>query len=202
MATTEINVNVKKIIETNRTPLSLFGGKTFGQDVFQPEARLYDPDYDNKIRAIKDAGNKDLCLNRSPRRFALRSTTITGIQIAENVAGETVLKINPSTDGSAEIEIPYNSSQEFGATTQELVKNFLKDSTKKAVFSDPAKLNEFLEQLNLAERSRLEKLEEEIKKAKEQITSTIARNQKIISDYNREINDSKPTAEVSVNVEA
>ena len=46
----EINVNiVETTIKSNRTPLSMLGAKMFGQDVFTPQTRLFNPDHDKVL---------------------------------------------------------------------------------------------------------------------------------------------------------
>ena len=49
----EINVNiVETTIKSNRTPLSMLGAKMFGQDVFTPQTRMFNPDHDKVLGRI------------------------------------------------------------------------------------------------------------------------------------------------------
>jgi hypothetical protein len=199
MIMAEINVNiVEKTIKANRTPLSMIGGNLFGQDVFSPQTRTYNPDYEKIIDQVKSGGNADLCLNRSPRRFNIFATTVSDMRVKENIAGEVVLKINPDTD--REIEIPASTLGSFGKTTEEAVREAMKNPEKKMVFSDPKKLNEFLNALNRAEIARLDKIISECEKAKSQCVSTISRNEASVAAYFDEKTSSKPAADVSVSV--
>ena len=195
----DININiVEKTIKANRTPLSMIGGNLFGQDVFSPQTRVYNPDYEKLIEQIKQSGNADLCLNRSPRRFNIFATTVSDMRIKENIAGEVVCKLNPDTD--QEIEIPASTLESFGKTTEEAVKEAIKNPEKKMVFSDPKKMNVYLNALNRAEIARLDKIIAECEKAKAQLVSTISRNEQQVASYYDEKSNSKPKADVSVNV--
>lgn len=195
----DINVNiVEKTIKANRTPLSMIGGNLFGQDVFQPQVRTFNPDYEKIIEQIKQSGNADLCLNRSPRRFNIFATTVSDMRIKENIAGDVVCKINPDTD--QEIEIPASTLGSFGKTTEEAVKEAIKNPEKKMVFSDPKKMGIYLNALNRAEIARLDKIIAECEKAKAQLVSTISRNDQQVASYFDEKTNSKPKADVSVNV--
>ena len=195
----DININiVEKTIKANRTPLSMIGGNLFGQDVFSPQTRVYNPDYEKVIEQIKQSGNADLCLNRSPRRFNIFATTVSDMRIKENIAGEVVCKLNPDTD--QEIEIPASTLESFGKTTEEAVKEAIKNPEKKMVFSDPKKMNVYLNALNRAEIARLDKIIAECEKAKAQLVSTISRNEQQVASYYDEKSNSKPKADVSVNV--
>ena len=195
----DINVNiVEKTIKANRTPLSMIGGNLFGQDVFTPQTRVYNKDYDKVIENVKAGGNADLCLNRSPRRFSIFGVTVSDMRIKENIAGEVVCKINPDTEN--EIEIPASTLNSFGKTTEDAVREAMKNPEKKMVFSDPKKLNEFLNALNRAEIARLDKIISECEKAKAQCVSTISRNEQSVAGYFDEKSKSKPDADVSVNV--
>ena len=195
----DININiVEKTIKANRTPLSMIGGNLFGQDVFSPQTRVYNPDYEKVIEQIKQSGNADLCLNRSPRRFNIFATTVSDMRIKENIAGEVVCKLNPDTD--QEIEIPASTLESFGKTTEEAVKEAIKNPEKKMVFSDPKKMNVYLNALNRAEIARLDKIIAECEKAKAQLVSTISRNEQQVTSYYDEKSNSKPKADVSINV--
>ena len=195
----DINENiVEKTIKANRTPLSMIGGNLFGQDVFSPQTRVFNPDYEKVIEQIKQSGNADLCLNRSPRRFNIFATTVSDMRIKENIAGEVVCKLNPDTD--QEIEIPASTLESFGKTTEEAVKEAIKNPEKKMVFSNPKKMNVYLNALNRAEIARLDKIIAECEKAKAQLVSAISRNEQQVASYYDEKSNSKPKADVSVNV--
>lgn len=176
---TEINVNVKDVIKNNRTPLGNFAGSVFAQDLFKPQARVYDPDYQQKIDEAKNAGNKDLVLNRSPRRFSIYGVTISKIELGTNINDEVVLIINKGL--SDEIEVPYTCDKEFGKTDDDIIKEAIKNPEKNLVFSDPKKLAASINKLNVGEMARIDSLIKVLQTAKKQCESAI-------SDVNDKVN--------------
>ena len=193
----EINVNiVEKTIKTNRTPLSILGGKMFGQDVFTPQTRFFNPDHDKVLEQAKQNSNVDLVLNRSPRRFAIGYITIESMATKQNAIGDVVCRLNEGTDH--QIDIPLGeSSTKFGETTEEAVQKALKDKNSKAVFADPKDLCGILNDLNRGEITRLDGIIEKAQKAKAQCMSAIAANEKIVADYEREKAESKPADHIA-----
>ena len=193
----EINVNiVEKTIKSNRTPLSILGGKMFGQDVFTPQNRFFNPDHDKVLEQAKQNSNVDLVLNRSPRRFAIGYITIESMATKQNAIGDVVCRLNEGTDH--QIDIPLGeSSTKFGETTEEAVQKALKDKNSKAVFADPKDLCGILNDLNRGEITRLDGIIEKAQKAKAQCLSAIAANEKIVADYEREKAESKPADHIA-----
>lgn len=193
----EINVNiVETTIKTNRTPLSILGGRMFGQDVFTPQTRFFNPDHDKVLEQAKQNSNVDLVLNRSPRRFAIGYITIESMATKQNAIGDVVCRLNEGTDH--QIDIPLGeSSIKFGETTEEAVQKALKDKNSKAVFADPKDLCGILNDLNRGEITRLDGIIEKAQKAKAQCLSAIAANEKIVTDYEREKAESKPADHIA-----
>lgn len=193
----EINVNiVETTIKSNRTPLSILGGKMFGQDVFTPQTRFFNPDHDKLLEQAKQNSNVDLVLNRSPRRFAIGYITIESMATKQNAIGDVVCRLNEGTDH--QIDIPLNEgSTKFGETTEEAVQKALKDKNSKAVFADPKDLCGILNDLNRGEITRLDAVIEKAQKAKAQCLSAIAANEKIVADYEREKAESKPADHIA-----
>ena len=193
----EINVNiVEKAIKINRTPLSLLGGSLFGQDVFTPQIRMFNPDHDKVLEQAKQCSNVSLVLNRSPRRFAIGYITIESMITKQNSIGDVVCRLNEGTDNQIDIPLSENSTK-FGETTEEAVQKALKDKNSKAVFADPKDLCGILNDLNRGEITRLDAVIEQAQKAKAQCLSAIAANEKIVSDYEREKADSKPADHIA-----
>lgn len=193
----EINVNiVETTIKSNRTPLSILGGKMFGQDVFTPQTRFFNPDHDKVLEQAKQNSNVDLVLNRSPRRFAIGYITIESMATKQNAIGDVVCRLNEGTDHQIDIPLGQNSAK-FGETTEEAVQKALKDKNSKAVFADPKDLCGILNDLNRGEISRLDNIIEQAQKAKAQCMSAIAANEKIVSDYEREKAESKPADHIA-----
>lgn len=193
----EINVNiVETTIKSNRTPLSLLGGRMFGQDVFIPQTRMFNPDHDKVLEQVKQGSNVNLVLNRSPRRFAIGYITIESMATKQNAIGDVVCRLNEGTEHQIDIPLGENSTK-FGETTEEAVQNALKDKNSKAVFSDPKDLSGILNDLNRGEIARLEAIIEQANKAKAQCLSAIAANEKIVADYERQKADSKPADKIA-----
>lgn len=193
----EINVNiVETTIKSNRTPLSILGGKMFGQDVFTPQTRFFNPDHDKVLEQAKQNSNVDLVLNRSPRRFAIGYITIESMATKQNAIGDVVCRLNEGTDHQIDIPLGQNSTK-FGETTEDAVQKALKDKNSKAVFADPKDLSGILNDLNRGEISRLDNIIEQAQKAKAQCLSAIAANEKIVADYEREKAESKPADHIA-----
>lgn len=193
----EINVNiVETTIKSNRTPLSILGGKMFGQDVFTPQTRFFNPDHDKVLEQAKQNSNVDLVLNRSPRRFAIGYITIESMATKQNAIGDVVCRLNEGTDHQIDIPLSQNSTK-FGETTEEAVQKALKDKNSKAVFADPKDLSGILNDLNRGEIARLDNIIEQAQKAKAQCLSAIAANEKIVADYEREKAESKPADHIA-----
>ena len=193
----EINVNiVETTIKSNRTPLSMLGAKMFGQDVFTPQTRMFNPDHDKVLEQAKQSSNVNLVLNRSPRRFAIGYITIESMIAKQNAIGDVVCRLNEGTEHQIDIPLGENSAK-FGETTEEAVQNALKDKNSKAVFSDPKDLSGILNDLNRGEIARLDAIIEQAQKAKAQCLSAIAANEKIVSDYERQKTESKPADKIA-----
>lgn len=193
----EINVNiVETTIKSNRTPLSMLGAKMFGQDVFTPQTRLFNPDHDKVLEQAKQNSNINLVLNRSPRRFSIGYITIESMATKQNAIGDVVCRLNEGTDNQIDIPLGENSTK-FGDTTEEAVQNALKDKNSKAVFSDPKDLGCILNDLNRGEIARLDAMIEQLQKAKAQCVSAISANEKIIADYERQKAESKPADKIA-----
>lgn len=193
----EINVNiVETTIKSNRTPLSMLGAQMFGQDVFTPQTRLFNPDHDKVLEQAKQSSNVNLVLNRSPRRFSIGYITIESMATKQNAIGDVVCRLNEGTDNQIDIPLGENCTK-FGETTEEAVQNALKDKNSKAVFSDPKDLGVILNDLNRGEIARLDAMIEQLQKAKAQCVSAISANEKIIADYERQKAESKPADKIA-----
>lgn len=193
----EINVNiVEKTISQNRTILSILGSKMFGQNVFSPQTRFFNPDHDKVLEQAKQNSNVDLVLNRSPRRFAIGYITIESMATKQNAIGDVICRLNEGTDHQIDIPLGQNSTK-FGDITEEAVQKALKDKNSKAVFADPKDLSGILNDLNRGEIARLDAVIEQAQKAKAQCLSAIAANEKIVTDYEREKAESKPADHIA-----
>lgn len=193
----EINVNiVETTIKSNRTPLSMLGAKMFGQDVFTPQTRLFNPDHDKVLEQAKQSSNVNLVLNRSPRRFSIGYITIESMVAKQNAIGDVVCRLNEGTDNQIDIPLGENSTK-FGETTEEAVQKALKDKNSKTVFSDPKDLSGILNDLNRGEIARLDAMIEQLQKARAQCVSAISANEKIVADYERQKTESKPADKIA-----
>ena len=195
METTKIDINVKDVISNNRTPLSMFAGSVYAQDLFKPQTRVYDPDYQQKIDEVRNSGNKDLILNRSPRRFSIYGVTISKIEMGKNINDEVVIILNKGLDD--EIEIPYTCDKEFGKTNDDIIKEALKNPDKSIVFSDPKKLAASINKLNLGEMQQTAKkqCESAISDVNDKVNTYFSQKSKSAQKANGDV-----SAEVNVNV--
>lgn len=205
METTKIDINVKDVIMNNRTPLGNFAGSVFAQDLFKPQTRVYDPDYQQKIDEARNAGNKDLVLNRSPRRFSIYGVTISKIELGKNINDEVVLIINKGLDD--EIEVPYTCDKDFGKTDDEIIKDAIKNPDKNHVFNDPKKLAASINKLNIGEMQRIDNLMKTLQTAKKQCESAISDVNDKVNTYFAQKNKSAQkvgadvSAEVNINIQ-
>jgi predicted DNA-binding protein YlxM (UPF0122 family) len=197
----ELNIQTQTTIAQNRAILSVMGS-SLGKQIYQVSPRESFPDHAKKVAAIAAAGNVELTVNRTPMRYHMFGIDVANVSVEENVANQTVLLINKKDDGTADITLPIsNDMTKYSDVTKDAIKQAIKgDKTK--VFANPAKLAMFLNEINRAEISRIEKLIEALEKAKQGIKSAIAENEKKSADYDREIADSTPKVDLTVNTDS
>lgn len=196
-----MEVNIQTTIAQNRAILSTMGS-TLGKQIYQVSPRESFPDHAKKVAAIAAAGNVELTVNRTPMRYHMFGIDVANVSVEENVANQPVVLINKKDDGTADISIPIsNDMTKYSDVTKDAIKQAIKgDKTK--VFANPAKLTTFLNEINRAEVSRIENLIKDLEKAKQGIVSAIAENEKKSAAYDREIADSTPKVDLTVNTDS
>lgn len=200
-------INISATISNNRNPISMIGSN-LGKQFFTVEARDCWPDFEKEKASVGMAGNVQIILNRSPRRFKINAKDIVGIIVDSDINGDPVLKINPKRDGLADVILPItNEMVDYGVVTEEAVKEALKAPYGEAptkVFCDPKKLMQFLNQINEKEIGYIKALRDKLSKMEQGIQSAIADNVKKANDYYEQVTkknmSSTGTTSVEVNI--
>lgn len=187
----ETPVDSKKLIANlmaaKRPELNAFGGASFGSKFFKTEPRLSILNFDEMKHNIESNGSVDFMLNRSPRRIKVKDYDIASIALDTNAEGATQLVLNENKDG--EVRIPFgfqNDQPVFTKVTDDALGKALRGDNG-IIFSDAKKLVEQVNAINLAEKQRLTKLIEDIKKYIQGIDSAINENTQKANDYLKQL---------------
>lgn len=183
----EQKVNIDAVIEMNRPELNAFGGASFGSKYFKTEARAAILNFDEAKHNVEANGNIDFIINRSPRRIKVKDFNIRSISLGNDAEGASQLVINKDEDG--EVRIPYgmhNNKPAFSKVTDDALGKALRGDNS-IIFSDAQKLCEQVNALNLAEKARLTKLIEDIKKWIQGIDGVIVENKKKAEEYYKQL---------------
>lgn len=186
-----MEVDSKKLIANlmaaKRPELNAFGGASFGSKFFKTEPRLSILNFDEMKHNIESNGSVDFMLNRSPRRIKVKDYDIASIALDTNAEGATQLVLNENKDG--EVRIPFgfqNDQPVFTKVTDDALGKALRGDNG-IIFSDAKKLVEQVNAINLAEKQRLTKLIEDIKKYIQGIDSAINENTQKANDYLKQL---------------
>lgn len=183
-----VNVNLG-VVASNRKSISLVGAQ-LGTCFFKAEARAGIPDFEQKALNVKQGGNVQFCLNRTPNRYRVTDHEVLSVQVGTDAAGATKVFINKDTD--AEVSIPVLPGMDkIGVVTEDALGKSLRGDGN-VIFSDVRKLVQQVNTLNMDEKSRLEAVRAEIDKCIAQIDSTISANNKKAQDYEAELLKSTP----------
>lgn len=186
---TEVNVNLGFVADF-RKPISLVGS-SLGTCFFKAEARAGIPDFEQKALAVKQNGNVQFCLNRTPNRYRVTDHDIVAVQVGTDATGAPKVFINKDTD--SEVSIPVMPGMEkLGVVTEDALAKALRGDGN-IIFSDVEKLVQQVNTLNMDEKTRLEGLRTEIDKCIAQLVSTIDQNKKKAQDYKAQLLKSTPT---------
>ena len=188
-------VNIQTSVAANRAILSVMGSG-LGHQFFQVSPREAFPEYNKKRAAIAEAGNTELCLNRTPMRYHIFSHDIINVGVEENIAGQPIVYINKRGEGQYDVSIPFtNDMTKYSDVTIDAIKQAIKgDKTK--IFANPKKLAGFLNELNKVEKERCESMIKELQKAIQGCESAIVENEKKAAEYYRQIEESTPKDQV------
>ena len=181
------------VIANNRTPLSIIGAN-LGRQYHKPEARATWPDFEKIELAVKQAGNVDIILNRTPRRYRMVGYDITNVMINQDAVGATNVYLHKNLEG--EVCIPVGAGMEqIGKVSDDAIGEALRGNDN-VIFADASKLSAKLNILNAAEKKRLTELRANIDKFIQQIDSAISENDKKAQTYVRELTESTPKMDV------
>lgn len=174
------NVNLS-VVANNRKPISLIGAN-LGTQYFKAGARASWPDFEKAEFEVRQGGNVDFILNRSPRRYRLTGHDVLSVNITTDAAGATKVILNKDDDNSA-VSIPIVSGMDqIGKVTEDAIGKALRGDSN-IIFSDPEKLATQLNMLNNDEKNRLVNLREQINKFIAQLDSAINENNKKCNEY-------------------
>lgn len=190
----KINLNV---VAQHRKAISIVGG-TLGTQFFQVEGRDAFLEYAKTQAEVAANGNVDICLNRSPKRFALRGVNVVNVSLENLADGTSALVINKHEDGiTADVTLPITGDiTNFSKITQDAVSEALRGDTSK-IFADPEKLATVINELNNQELRRVESVIADLQKAAQGIRTTMQSNLKKVESYKRELVDSTPKVDIS-----
>lgn len=183
----EQKIDLKKVIENNRPNLNAFGGASFGSKYFKTEARASIINYEEMKRNIETTGNVDFIVNRTPLRIKIKDYDIQAIALKNDAAGAAQLVLNGDLDG--EVRIPYsmhNNKPAFSSVTDDALHKALHGDNS-VIFSDANKLCDQVNALNVAEKQRLMKLIDDIKKWIQGIDNVIIENKKKADEYYKQL---------------
>lgn len=185
------NVNINLLdVAAHRKPISIIGS-TLGTQFFKAETRASILDFESKKIEVEQGGNKDLFLNRTPRRFRLTGHDIIGVNITQDATGATKVVLNQDSDDE-KVSIPVTTGMEkIGIITDDALGKALRGD-KNIIFSDPKKLANELNTLNEDEKNRCLAMMKVLQNAINQLDSAIAENKKKANDYYNEILHSTP----------
>jgi len=177
------------IISQNRGSISKVGS-TLGTSYFKAEARASWPNFKEETIKVKNNGNIDLILNRTPVRYRLTSHDITSVILGKDATGASKVYINKDTEG--EVSIPVGAGMDkIGVVTEDAVGKALHGNTN-MIFANASKLAHQLNTYNEDEKTRLLALREKIDKFINQIDSAIEENKRKVEVYERELVTSTP----------
>lgn len=188
MTNNNVNVNLG-VVADFRKSISLVGA-SLGTCFFKAEARAGIPDFEQKALQIKQGGNIQFMLNRTPNRYRVTDHEVLSAVIGSDAAGATKIFLNKDADD--EVSIPVVPGMDkLGVVTEDALGKALRGDTN-IIFSDVRKLVAQVNTLNMDEKSRLEAIRAEIDKCIAQIESTISANNKKAQDYETQLLKSTP----------
>lgn len=176
----QIDLAVEARISEQRQAIGQIGAQ-LGANFYKPEGTEvwaggrdgFEKDRD----AIAKGDITGFILNRSPRKFRLKSYRITGTKITKDpITGDVVILINPDDKGNYDLSLPVtNDMIRTGDVSQEAVARALKGD-EDAFFLNADQLAKILNRANDAEVRNLTRLRESIDKMIQNIKSAIADN--------------------------
>lgn len=180
-------VDIKALMEHNRPELNAFGGASFGSKYFKTEARAAILNFDELKHNVESNGNVDFMLNRTPLRIKVKDFDIQAIALKNDAQGAAQLVINGDLDGEVRIPFGYhNEKPAFSKVTDDALGKALRGDNS-IIFSDAKKLVEQVNALNVAEKQRLLKHIDELKKYIQGIDNAINENNQKSNEYYKQL---------------
>lgn len=191
------------VLRGNRMELSNIGGALGGR-FFRLGKYAIDDEYGNLISQVRNGGNKDLCLNRGINRFAVRGFDIHSVSFKNAGDGTPCVFINEGDknargeDMSAVCPVGARN-RPFTDATEETIGKALETQDRNLIFADPDGIVDIVNRYNQNEIARIDRLVQELTKAKNNIIQTIDNNTKRALEYKKELRDSnKSVDQVSI----
>lgn len=202
MGNNVIDVNVESKISKNCQMISQFGSR-LGTQFYKAEGREVwqggKEGFENDKKAIANGDSQAFVLNRSPRKFLIKSHRITGTQIVKDeLTGEVVVLVNPDGKGGYDLCLPItNDLIRTGVVTQEAVAKALKPGGEDNFFLNADNLVKIINHGNEAEVRNLTELRNRLDKMIQNIQAGIAENKQKAEMANKEWTDSAVQPDLS-----
>lgn len=196
-----IDINVESKISKNCQMISQFGSR-LGQQFYKAEGREVwqggKEGFEKDKASIANGENQSFILNRSPRKFLVKSHRIVGTQIVKDeVTGEIVVLVNPDGKGGYDLCLPItNDLIRTGIVTQEAVAKALKGDDN-SFFLNVDSLAKILNHANDCEVRNLTEIRDRIDKMIQNIKAGIAENKQKADAASKEWTDSAITPDMS-----
>ena len=192
----EIEINISNLLSNNRQAAS-YAGAMLGKAYTTVESRDCwqggSDGFENDKKLALTPGVAMFVLNRSPKKYILRTQDIIGAQVHQNkLTGEVGIAINLRPDGSYDLFLPLNGKNPVvvekpmeDAISDALTgegENFFLDAEKVAVIVNAANKNEV---------KAIDTLMSALSKIKQNIQGAIVENEKKATEIAKEWSDSK-----------
>jgi len=185
-----IDINVQTKVAQNRQLISQFG-RNLGTQFYKIESREIwqggKEGFEADRKAISDGTNKGFILNRSPKKFLLKSHEILCTSIYKDPITEEVgVAVNPDGKGGYDLFLPLNNDiLKAGNVTVENVTAALRGE-KQEFFLNPDAVVDLINRANQQEYDNLKALREKISKMEQNLLGVIAENKQKAEAANKE----------------
>ena len=157
-----IDVNITPAVISQNVQLISKIGSNLGTQFCKVDVRMAwaggQDGFERDKAAIETGEKKGFILNRSPRRFCMKSFLVAGTILTKDpVSDEMGIAVNPHEDGSCDLFLPINEStlKRMGKTTREAIAEAIKGE-KDHFFLDAKSLATVLNEAISHEISNLE----------------------------------------------
>ena len=185
----EIKVGMDlKVLADNRNALSLLGA-SLGAKYFRIEKNAINDTYNQIIENIRNAGNKDLALNRPLCRFSLSGYDIHSLVYKNAGDGTPSVFINEedkSIDGHRMGVVCPMGQEPFKPADEDVIAKALTTNDKNMIFAQPDAIVDAVNQYNVNELARIDSMISMLNTAKNSITQTIKNNNSRVDEYKKQ----------------